>query len=452
MPKIAAVILAAGKGTRMHSDRPKVLQRVLAQPMLAYVHAALRPVFGDTIWTVVGHQARMVKAALPDARFVFQAEQLGTGHAVVQALPEIIACGCERVFVVNGDVPLLTGDTVRDFLRRAEGADLAFATLELENPAAYGRVVRAGGQIRAVVEKRDYDADRYGQEPHEVNAGMYVFDLQVAQRLLPHLTSENSSGEYYITDMVALALAEGCSVRGIACGHDADLLGVNTPRELARVEELLRSRVVARLLECGVIVHAPDLVRVSPGACVEPGAELSGPCEISGDTLIERGARIAAHCIVRDSVIGVEAEIRSFSHIEGARVGTAAIVGPFARLRPGAVLEDTAHAGNFVEVKNARLGKGAKANHLTYLGDAEVGAGANIGAGTITCNYDGTRKHKTTIGERAFIGSNTSIVAPVSIGENALIGAGSVITKDVLDGELAVARGKQKNMARILPQ
>jgi bifunctional UDP-N-acetylglucosamine pyrophosphorylase/glucosamine-1-phosphate N-acetyltransferase len=448
MPKSAAVILAAGKGTRMHSDRPKVLRRVLGEPMLAYVRKALRSVFDDAVWMVVGHQARMVQAAFPEDRFVFQAEQLGTGHALSQALPAVMAAGYDRVFVVNGDVPLLTEDILRNFLDKVGNADMAFATVELDDPGAYGRVVRENGQLRAIVEKKDYDAARYGVESHEVNAGMYIFSLPVAQRLLPRLTNENKSGEYYITDMIALGLAENCTVLGVECGRDDALLGVNTPGELAQVEELLRARTVGRLLESGVIIHAPESVRVSPLVAVKPGAELCGPCEISGCTLIARDAQVSSHCVVRDCVIGVGAEVRPFSHLEGARVGAGALVGPFARLRPGAALEDASHVGNFVEVKNALLGKGAKANHLTYLGDASVGAGANIGAGTITCNYDGRHKYKTTIGERAFIGSNTALVAPVSVGDNALVGAGSVITKDVPEGELAVARGKQKNITR----
>ena len=448
MPKNAALILAAGKGTRMHSDRPKVLQTLLGEPMLACVVEALRPVFAEDIWIVAGHRAEMVQAAFPDARFVLQEQQLGTGHALIQALPALTEAGCTHLLVVNGDTPLLSESLVRYFLAEAVGSDLAFATIELDNPGAYGRVVRQQGKVRAIVEAKDYDASLYGQASNEVNAGMYYCSLAAVETLLPHLNNSNKSGEYYITDLIGLAVAEKYNVLGIQCGRDGSLLGVNSPLELSHMEETLRARIVDGLLSSGVIVHAPDAVRVGPLAQIEPGAELTGPCEIYGRTSISRGASVASHCVVRDCSIANGAEIRSFSHLEKARVGSSALVGPFARLRPGAVLEEQSHVGNFVELKKARLGKGAKANHLTYLGDAEIGEGTNIGAGTITCNYDGKHKFQTKIGRYAFIGSNTALVAPVSVGDDALVGAGSVITRDVPNGELGIAREKQKNLPR----
>lgn len=448
MLQTAALILAAGKGTRMHSDKPKVLQTVLGEPMLRYVLEAVRPVFDGRVLVVVGHQAGMVEAAFPEASFVHQEQQLGTGHALMQAMPALEG-QCERVLVVNGDTPLLSEDVVRHFVEASEGADLAFATIELDDPAAYGRVVRAAdGSVRAIVEAKDYDPALYGPEPHEVNAGMYCVRLDLAVRLLPRIGNANKSGEYYITDLISLAVAEGCKVQGVQCGRDESLMGVNSPLELSRSEEFLRERVVDGLLRSGVMLHAPALVRISPLATVEPGAQIKGPCEIYGRSVVRRGARIDSHCVMRDTVIEAGAEIRSFCHFEDAHVGEAALVGPYARLRPGAVLEEASHVGNFVELKKSRLGKGAKANHLTYLGDSEIGAGTNIGAGTITCNYDGKHKFKTTIGEGAFIGSNTALVAPVRVGDGALIGAGSVITKDVPDGEMGIARGRQKNLPR----
>lgn len=448
MPKNAALILAAGKGTRMHSDRPKVLQTLLGEPMLACVIEALRPVFAEDIWVVAGHRAEMVQAAFPDARFVLQEKQLGTGHALIQALPALTEAGCTHLLVVNGDAPLLSESLVRSFLAEAVGADLAFATIELDNPGAYGRVVRQQGKVKAIVEAKDYDASLYGPATNEVNAGMYYCSLTAVETLLPHLNNSNKSGEYYITDLIGLAVAEKYEVLGIQCGRDDSLMGVNSPVELSRMEETLRARIVDDLLSSGVIVHAPGSVRVGPLAQIEPGAELTGPCEIYGHTSISRGASVASHCVVRDCVISNNAEIRSFSHIEKARVGASALVGPYARLRPGAVLEEASHVGNFVELKKTHLGKGAKANHLTYLGDAEIGEGTNIGAGTITCNYDGKHKYQTKIGRYAFIGSNTALVAPVTVGDDALVGAGSVITRDVPNGELAIAREKQKNLPR----
>jgi bifunctional UDP-N-acetylglucosamine pyrophosphorylase/glucosamine-1-phosphate N-acetyltransferase len=447
MLNTAALVLAAGKGTRMHSDRPKVLQTILGEYMLACVLAALRPHFAENIWIVAGHQARMLEAAFPEERFVLQAEQLGTGHALMRALPVLAGVGCRHVLVVNGDVPLLDAETTRVFLDKAEGADLAFATLDLDEPGSYGRVLRAGGKVRAVVEAKDCDPSTLEQH-REVNAGLYRISLPLAETLLPRITRANNSGEYYITDLVALAVAGGHNVRAVQCGRDENLLGVNSPQELARMEETMRRHVVVRHLQRGVLLHAPDMIRISPFARVEPGAELTGPCEVLGRSEIRRGARVASYCVVRDSVIEEGAELRHFSHLEGARVGAGALVGPFARLRPGAVLEQASHVGNFVEIKNARLGEGAKANHLTYLGDADIGAGANIGAGTITCNYDGRRKHKTSIGEKAFIGSNTALVAPVAVGANSLVGAGSVITRDVPEGEMSIARSRQKNLPR----
>lgn len=450
MPKYGALILAAGKGTRMHSDKPKVLQTLLGEPMLRFVADALRPLFRDAVWTVIGHRADMVRAAFGDEglHFVVQEEQLGTGHALMQALPALEDAGCTHVLVVNGDTPLLGARLPEMFLRESEQADLSFATITLQDPAAYGRVVRHHGRVVAVVEAKDYDEDLYGPEPKEVNAGLYCLNLAMVRQLLPHLTNANKSGEYYITDLIGLAVENQYTVRGVECGDDPNLFGVNSPVELSRSEALLGLQQVQNLLQSGVILHAAELIRVSPRAHIEPGAELYGPCEIYGCSRVARGACIESHCVLRDAVVAEGAVIRSFSHLEKAEVGPGALVGPYARLRPGAVLEARAHAGNFVELKKARLGQGAKANHLSYIGDAEVGEGTNIGAGTITCNYDGTNKHKTVIGPRAFIGSNTALVAPVSVGEQALVGAGSVITKNVPDNTLAVARGRQTNLAR----
>lgn len=449
----AALILAAGKGTRMRSPRPKVLQELLAEPMLAYVLAALRPLYaeGDSredIWAVVGHGAPEVEAAFPGLATLRQEQQLGTGHALATALPTLQEHGATHVLVVNGDVPLLTSDIVRRFLSAAEGAAIAFASLSLEDAGAYGRVVRKGGDVAAIVEAKDFDPALHGPDTGEVNAGLYFLEMEAVSRLLPRIGNDNKSGEYYITDLVALGIEEGLSVRGINCGADESLLGVNSPAELARMEELLRARITGRLLASGVTLHAPELVRVGPFAEVQAGAEITGPCEIYGRSRVEGGTRIESHCVLRDSTVKGGAHIRSFSHLERAEAGEGTIVGPFARLRPGAVLEPGSHVGNFVELKNALLGRGAKANHLSYLGDVEIGACANIGAGTITCNYDGVHKHRTVIGAKAFIGSNTALVAPVEVGVGALVGAGSVITKDVPAGEMGIARGRQKNLPR----
>lgn len=452
MPKIGALILAAGKGTRMHSTKPKVLQTLLGETMLYYVVEALRPLLGAEIWTVIGHQAAMVRAAFAaesaPLRFVEQEQQLGTGHALMQAMPALRAAACSHVLVVNGDTPLLSTALVQKFMDKAQGGALAFASLCLPEAGAYGRVVRHEGQVRAIVEAKDYDTSLYGPETREVNAGLYLLSLEMLEDLLPRISNVNQSGEYYLTDLVGLAVASQYSVCGVECGHEPHLLGVNSPLELAEAEALLRAQVVDARLRAGVIMHAPESIRISPRAVVEPGAELTGPCEIYGHSRIAQGAYISSHCVLRNAVVESGAKVHSFCHIEDAYVGARALVGPYGRLRPLAHMEEDSHVGNFVELKKARLGKGAKANHLSYIGDAEVGAGTNIGAGTITCNYDGKNKFLTRIGSGAFIGSNTALVAPVEVGDNALIGAGSVITKDVPANEMGIGRAKQINLPR----
>ncbi|MBO4300206.1 MAG: NTP transferase domain-containing protein, partial [Desulfovibrio sp.] len=351
MPGSAALILAAGKGTRMHSDKPKVLQTLLGTPMIACVIEALRPIFSEDIWIVAGHGAEHVKAVFPERHFILQEQQLGTGHALQCALPVLTRAGYTRLLVVNGDAPLLSESVVRLFLQESKEADIAFATIEMDNPGSYGRVVREQDNIRAIVEAKDYDPAQFGQATGEVNAGMYSCSLSVVEKFLPQLGNTNQSGEYYITDLIGLAVAENFHVKGVRCGRDEALMGVNSPAELTSMEERLRVRIVEKLLASGVILHSPQLISVGPLAIVEPGAELSGPCEIYGRTVIRRGASIASHCVIFDSFIETDAEVRSFSHLEGAHVGPSSLVGPYARLRPGAMLEEGTHVGNFVELK-----------------------------------------------------------------------------------------------------
>jgi len=448
---VGGLVLAAGKGTRMHSETPKVLQTILGDPMLSYVLRACAPVCEDRIHVVVGHGAGSVRQAFPEweGRFVAQDRQLGTGHALATALPVLMAAGYGHVLVVNGDMPLLTTDILAGFVNKAleMDSDAAFATIELDQPGAYGRVVRASGGV-SIVEAKDYDPSRHGPATGEINAGLYLLRLSVAQRLVPHLRNENQSGEFYITDLVEMATQSGGVVAAVKRGRDAALLGVNSPRELSLAEEALRAGRVDALYDQGVLVRNPGQVRVGPRVTVAPGVEMTGPCELYGDTTVGAGVKVGSHVWIRDCTLAPGCEILPFSHLDGAQVGPLCKVGPFARLRAGAVLGEDARVGNFVEVKKSVLGRGVKAGHLTYLGDAEVGAGTNVGAGTITCNYDGKNKHATVIGEKAFIGSNSSLVAPVTIGAGALVGAGSVITHDVPDGALAVSRGRQNNIVR----
>ncbi|MBR5734980.1 MAG: bifunctional UDP-N-acetylglucosamine diphosphorylase/glucosamine-1-phosphate N-acetyltransferase GlmU [Desulfovibrionaceae bacterium] len=444
-----ALILAAGKGTRMRSATPKVLQPLLGEPMLAYVERALRPLVGERIWAVVGCGAEAVRAAF-EGRLNFdeQREQLGTGHALMMAMPALKAAGLRRVLVVNGDMPLVTSETLESFAERGREAAVAVASLMLDDPGAYGRIVRREGAFSGIVEAKDFDPSLHGEATGEINAGVYLLDVETADRLLPRLDRKNAGGEYYITDLPRLAMQEGLRVEAVQCGKDTALLGVNTPAELVQAEDMLAARIAAAYLADGVMIHNPSQVRIGPGVKLEPGAIVHGPCEMTGSTIVEAGASVGPFCVVKDSVLRQGVVVHPFSHLENAEVGSGCLIGPYARLRPGAVTEENVHVGNFVEIKKSRLGKGAKANHLTYLGDSEIGAGTNIGAGTITCNYDGVHKHKTIIGERAFIGSNTALVAPVTVGSGVLVAAGSVITKDVEDGMLAVARGRQSNHAR----
>ncbi|XPV76106.1 MAG: bifunctional UDP-N-acetylglucosamine diphosphorylase/glucosamine-1-phosphate N-acetyltransferase GlmU [Desulfovibrio sp.] len=450
---ICALVLAAGKGTRMHSAKPKVLQELLGEPMLFYVFEALKSF--SQILTVVGYQKEMVEASFASMSegFVVQAEQLGTGHAVSCGWDKVLRSGATHCLVVNGDTPLITAEHIDRFLSGIQGnaadVDLAFISIEPDNIAGFGRVLRNDdGTLRAIVEKKDYDAAIHGPEPREVNAGIYLINVHTAGKLLERIGNKNNSGEYYLTDLVDLAVTEKMNVQAINCGNEISLMGINSPVEMAPAEDALRERIETRLLESCVVMHQRKLVVVGPKVTVEPGAVLTGPLEIYGNSVVESGATIASHCWIKNGHICSGAEVKPFCHIEEGRVGKNADIGPYGRLRPGAVMEEGSRVGNFVEMKKSVLGKGAKANHFTYLGDAEVGAGVNIGAGTITCNYDGTNKHKTIIGDNSFIGSNTSLVAPVTLGKGALIGAGSVITKDVQEGQLAVARGKQINIDR----
>ncbi|KAF1076814.1 bifunctional UDP-N-acetylglucosamine diphosphorylase/glucosamine-1-phosphate N-acetyltransferase GlmU [Halodesulfovibrio sp. MK-HDV] len=449
---IGALVLAAGKGTRMHSDKPKVLQELLGAPMLRYVYTALDPLFGEGIWTVVGHRSEMIeeKFAGEERNFIHQTEQLGTGHALQTAWDELVESGLSHVLVVNGDTPLLPQPRLINFLKESlsNNADIGFMTLTLPHPGSFGRVVRHLGDVAAIIEAKDYDENLHGPEPREINAGIYLLNIASVTPLLKRLCNENKSGEYYITDLVGFAVQEQMTVAGVECGNDPQLLGINNPAELVRSESLLRATLVMEWLEQGVTIHAPEYVRLGPMVTLEPGAVLHGPCELYGTTHVKRGAEIYSNTWIKDSTLAEGCVIHPFSHLDGATVGNDCTVGPYARLRPGAVMEQSAKVGNFVEMKKTVLGEGSKANHFTYLGDTEVGTGVNIGAGTITCNYDGVNKYKTIIEDNAFIGSNSSLVAPVCVGKNSLVGAGSVITKDIPENTIAVARGKQKNLPK----
>ncbi len=449
----AALVLAAGKGTRLYSTSPKVLRTLLGEPMLHYVYQALEPFFGEDIHTVVGFGADEVRQAFPDKadKFVLQAEQLGTGHAVQVAWQAVVDSGAEAVCIVNGDVPLMGHAPLEGFLEALQelGADIGIMTVSPRDPGAYGRVIRnESGYVQAVIEAKDFDPEQHGQPSGEVNAGVYYLKTETMGVLLNDLKNDNASGEYYLTDLVAEAVKYQRMVIGYNCGADPYLMGVNTPKELAHSEFILRKLITNQWLDAGAVLHNPESVVIGPRVELAPGAELFGPCELYGTTSVAAGAQVRSHTVLYDSAVAENALVREFSHLDQAQVGPDCVVGPFARLRPGAVLEREAKVGNFCEIKKSRVGQGSKVNHLTYVGDSEIGRDVNIGAGTITCNYDGKNKHKTIIEDGVFIGSNTALVAPITVGKGALIGAGSVITKDVGPGELGVARTRQSNLKR----
>ncbi|MBW7056630.1 bifunctional UDP-N-acetylglucosamine diphosphorylase/glucosamine-1-phosphate N-acetyltransferase GlmU [Paracoccus bogoriensis] len=421
---VAVVILAAGQGSRMQSDLPKVLHRLGGVPLVAHALTAARSLEPEQIVVVTGHSAELVSQALakldPEAAIALQAEQLGTGHAVRQALPALE--GFEgRVIILYGDTPFITGDTLATLA--SHPADLTVLGFEAEDPGRYGRLVVTAQGLERIVEWKD--ADTATRQIALCNSGVMAMQASLLRQLLPRLTNDNAAGEYYLTDLVALARSEGLHADVVTCDEE-ETLGINTRAELARAEALFQARARARALEDGVTLTDP------------------GSVWFALDTVIGRDAVIGPNVVFGPGVtVESGAEILPFCHLEGCHVSAGATVGPFARLRPGAELGGDVHVGNFVEIKNSVLDEGVKVGHLTYLGDARVGEHTNIGAGTITCNYDGVMKHRTMIGPRAFIGSDTMLVAPVRVGADAMTGSGSTITEDVPDGALAIGRARQ---------
>lgn len=420
------VILAAGKGTRMQSDLPKVLHQVAHAPLLA--HAMRAGAALDPVRTVVvaGHGAEAVAQAAEEenaqARVVLQQEQLGTGHAVMQAR-EAMAGFAGTIIVLYGDTPFITEATLLAMIAARADHDVVVLGFDTPQPGRYGRLKMDGEQLTAIVEFKDADAEE--RAITLCNSGVMACDATLLFDLLDRVSNDNASGEYYLTDIVELSRAAGKSATAVVCPQD-ETLGVDSRAGLARAEALFQDRARAELLELGVTLTAPDTVY------------------LAHDTIIGRDVTVEPHVVFGPGVtVETGATIRAFSHLEGCHVSRGAVVGPYARLRPGAELAEDTRVGNFVEIKNATIAEGAKVNHLSYIGDASVGAGTNIGAGTITCNYDGFLKHHTEIGAGAFIGSNTMLVAPVKVGNNAMTASGSVITTDIPDGALALARARQ---------
>jgi bifunctional UDP-N-acetylglucosamine pyrophosphorylase/glucosamine-1-phosphate N-acetyltransferase len=443
-----AVVLAAGKGTRMKSRQPKVLHEAAGKPLLAWVLEAARHAGCESIVVVVGHGAEEVRArfAATDVRFVVQEPQLGTGHALAQAAPAVP--GEATLLVLSGDVPLVSTETLGALLAAAASGGpggAAMAVAELAEPGSLGRVLaRADGRLERIVEARDATPEQLAVRT--VNAGLYALPAPALFARLGRLQAHNAQGELYLTDAVTALAAEPPGVALLRLADPGEALGVNTRAELAQVHRRLVERKLHRLMLAGVTVLEPHRTRIDEEATVGADTVIHPDVAILGRSAVGAGCVLHQGAWLRDSTLADGVVVEPYSALDGATVGASCRVGPFARLRPGARLGDGARVGNFVEVKNSRLGAGVKANHLAYLGDAEVGAGANIGAGVVTCNYDGERKHPTAIGAGAFVGSDTMLVAPVVVGSDAVTAAGSVITRDVPDGALAVGRVRQKNI------
>ena len=460
------VIMAAGKGTRMKSALPKVLHRLGGKPLLEHVIDAAAQLNARSAVVITGHEFKVVQNAIDliaikaintTAKAIFNAyksinsvlqePQLGTGHAVLQTVPVLPDDG--MVLVLSGDVPLTQVDTLQDLIAKSGGDKLALLTIDFENPTGYGRVVRSNDSVQAIVEQKD--ANEAQKLIKEVYSGIMAVPAKLLKGWLARLDNKNAQGEYYLTDIVKFAVADGLTVVAHKIDDAAQVAGVNSPVQLAELERVYQLRQAKIFMEQGVRLADPARFDLRGSLTCGQDVEIDINCIFAGQVSLGSGVRVGAHCVISNAVIGDGAVIHPFTHIEGEKlgvsVGAGALIGPFARLRPGAELGKEVHIGNFVEVKNATLADGAKANHLAYLGDATVGERVNFGAGSITANYDGANKHRTVIEPDVHVGSNCVLVAPVTIGSGGTVGGGSTITKSTPAGALSVARGKQVSIA-----
>ncbi|KFZ36133.1 bifunctional N-acetylglucosamine-1-phosphate uridyltransferase/glucosamine-1-phosphate acetyltransferase [Shewanella mangrovi] len=439
------VILAAGKGTRMRSDLPKVLHKVAHKAMVQHVIDTAKALNADNINLIYGYGGDKLQAAVNDSalQWIEQAEQLGTGHAVAQAVSHI--SDDDSVLILYGDVPLIQTATLQALLDARAADGMALLTVNLDNPTGYGRIVRNNGQVVGIVEQKDANAEQLAIK--EVNSGIMAVPGKQLKNWLAKLDNNNAQGEFYLTDIVAMAHAEGVP---IATAHPTNAIeteGANNRIQLATLERAYQARRAEELMLNGANLRDPVRIDIRGDVSIGMDVMIDVNVIFEGTVVLGNNVTIGAGAILKDCQIADNAEIKPYSIIEGAKLGNAASAGPFARLRPGAELKTDAHVGNFVEMKKAVLGDGSKAGHLTYLGDAQIGSGVNIGAGTITCNYDGANKHLTVIEDGVFVGSDTQLVAPVTVGKNATLGAGSTITRDVGDDELVITRVKQRHIA-----
>jgi len=440
MSPLNIVILAAGKGTRMVSDKPKVLHTLAGKPLLQHVLDCALSLQPQQVCVVYGHGGEAVPQAMAqyNARFLIQEPQLGTGHAVQQALPYLE--NDSRTLVLYGDVPLIQHSTLHQMLQAGEG--LVLLTVNLDDPTGYGRIVRnAESDVQSIVEQKDASPEQLKIE--EVNTGIMLVPTAKLREWLGRLGNNNAQGEYYLTDIVAMAVQQGVPVHTVQPAQRWEVEGINNKMQLATLERVWQQNVARRLMLQGVTLADPARLDVRGDLTCGRDVEIDVGCIFEGKVTLGDSVQVGPYSIIRNATIAPGTQIAAYSHIDASEVGANCRIGPYARLRPGTRIGDDAHVGNFVEIKNSEIGQGSKANHLTYIGDSTVGCRVNIGAGTITCNYDGANKFRTVIGDDAFIGSDTQLVAPVTVGKGATIGAGSTITRDTPEGELTLSRSKQ---------
>jgi bifunctional UDP-N-acetylglucosamine pyrophosphorylase / glucosamine-1-phosphate N-acetyltransferase len=446
-PRLAVAIMAAGKGTRLKSQLPKVLHEVGGKPLLEHViRAAVSLVPAHDVYAIIGHEAERVRAAMQHTgiNFVLQAEQRGTGHALMVA-QEALA-GYDHVVVLSGDAPMISPQTIGQLwnFHLEQGVAMTLLSAELENPTGYGRVLRKSAksaEVLGIVEEKS--ASPAQKKIREINSGFYVFEAKELYSRIGKLSTDNAHREYYLTDMAAVFRKTRQRVVAWKTATPSEVLGGNTRAELADIDQQMRVAKCRQLMGDGVTIFYPATCVIDADVEIAPDTVIEPYVQLLGKTKIGSNSRVRSYCVIRDSEISEGVTVRPGSIMEDARIGPGAIIGPYSHLRPGSEIGESAHVGNFVETKKIKLGKGSKANHLTYLGDAEIGTGVNIGAGTITCNYDGVHKHKTVIEDDVFIGSDSTLVAPVRVGKGAYVGAASCITDDVPEDALAVGRGRQ---------
>lgn len=438
---LSIIILAAGQGKRMGSDLPKVLQPLAGKPLLHHVIACSRDVGAADICVVHGHGGELVQAAFTEQpiRWALQAEQLGTGHAVMQAVAD--TPNDNLVLVLYGDVPLLRPATLKRLIEACGSDEAAVLTVNMDDPFGYGRIIRDSGTVIRSVEEKDATADE--RAIREINTGVFCCPADKLKGWLKRLGNDNKQGEYYLTDVIGIAVADGVTVHGIKADSRVEIMGINDKKQLAEAERALQIRRAEELMHQGVGLADPARLDIRGTLTCGKDVYIDVNAIFEGDVTLGDNVRIESNNLIRDSKIGAGTVVHSNCHIEGAKTGPNCEIGPFARMRPGVELADTVKIGNFVEIKKSTIASGSKVNHLTYIGDTDIGKKVNVGAGTITCNYDGVNKHRTTIGDGAFIGSGVELVAPVDIGEGATIGAGSTISKSAPPNELTVQRSRQ---------